>query len=269
MEPRLYLHWDVSPELIHIGPVTLRWYGLLFALGFLLGIFILRRIYRIEDKPLEDVDRIFHYMAVGTVVGARLGHCLFYDPGYYLTHPLEILMIWHGGLASHGAALGIFLAIYLYCRRRPDQPYLWVMDRIVIPTMLAGSLIRIGNLFNSEILGIPATVPWAIVFVRVDPLPRHPVQLYEAMAYAVIFGVLVAIYRYRRRKVANGFILGTFLLLTFGVRFMLEFFKTRQAVFGHDLPLSVGQWLSIPMVILGLWLMIRNRRTGSGDPAPS
>jgi prolipoprotein diacylglyceryl transferase len=199
------------------------------------------------------------------VIGARLGHCLFYEPAYYLRRPLEILMIWRGGLASHGGAVGIFLALYGYSRRRPDQPYLWLLDRMAIPTALGGSFIRLGNLFNSEILGISTDVPWAFVFARIDDLPRHPAQLYESLAYLLIFGVLFAVYRKRGSHTPRGLLLGLFLVLVFGARFVIECVKVRQAAFGEALPLSMGQLLSIPAILVGVVLLVRVGLRGNED----
>ena len=253
------IHWDVSPELLRLGPFALRWYGVCFALSFMLGYFIVRGIFRREHKPERDLDRLLFYMLAGTIVGARLGHCLFYEPAYYLSHPLEILMFWKGGLASHGGAIGIFTALFLYSRSRLEQPYLWLLDRIAVPTALGGCFIRLGNLFNSEILGTPTDVPWAFVFARIDDVPRHPAQLYESIAYLLIFIVLMVVYRKGGEKTPCGLLTGLFLALVFGARFLIEFVKVRQAAFGEALPLSMGQLLSIPVIVIGLILLWRCR----------
>ena len=253
--------WDVHPELVRFGPVAIRYYSLGFLLTFGMGFHIIRWLFRSEAKPEEDLNSLLNYMVVGTIVGARLGHCLFYDPAFYLSHPLEILKVWHGGLASHGGAIGICVALYLYTRSRPGQPYLWLLDRMVVPTALGGFFIRIGNLFNSEILGTPADVPWAIVFKRIDDVPRHPAQLYESLAYGLIFALLLWVYSGRRSRTPSGLLLGLFLIIVFSFRFFVEFLKIRQAAYGHELPISVGQWLSIPAVILGVLLLIRARRS--------
>lgn len=201
-------------------------------------------------------------MMVGTIAGARLGHCLFYDPAYYLTHPLKILMVWEGGLASHGGAIGILAALLLYSRKRPEQPYLWLLDRMVIAIALAGLFIRLGNFFNSEILGIPTDVPWAIIFDRIDSSPRHPAQLYEAVAYGSIFVGLYRLHHKLGAKTPTGLLFGLFLTSVFGFRFFIEFVKERQAAYGLDLPLSVGQLLSIPLFIAGIILLTRALKTG-------
>jgi prolipoprotein diacylglyceryl transferase len=256
-----YIYWEVSPTFFELGPLTFRWYGLLFAGGFFLGFFIMRWIYRREGKPEEDLDPLLIYMLIGTVVGARLGHVFFYHPTYYLTHPAEILQIWEGGLASHGGLIGILVALYLYSRTRPDQPYLWLLDRIAIPVALAGSFIRLGNLFNSEILGIPTDLPWGFVFARVDEVARHPVQLYESLSYLLIFVGLYWLYEKRGPDLARGVLTGWFLVTVFTARFVLEYFKMHQVAFAGDLPLRMGQLLSLPAIVIGLILVVKARQT--------
>jgi len=255
-----YIYWDVRPEIIQFGPLGIRWYGLFFAILFVLGFLIVRWQFRVEHKDEASLDKLFLYMIGGTIVGARLGHCLLYDPVYYWHHPVEVLEIWRGGLASHGGAAGILIALYFYTRRQPDQPYLWLLDRIVVPTALGGSLIRLGNLFNSEILGTPTHVPWAFVFERMDSVPRHPVQLYESIAYALIFIVLLRTYSRLRGQTPRGLLLGLFLVSVFTFRFGIEFLKQRQAAYGQYVPLKVGQWLSIPFIAFGAVLLWRVRR---------
>lgn len=256
-----YIRWSVSPDILHLGPFTLRWYGLLFAAGFLVGFYLMRHIYRREGRPERDLDTLLWHLLIGTVVGARLGHCLFYEPEYYLSNPIEIFKVWEGGLASHGGTVGVFVALILYTRRRPDQPLLWLADRLAVPTALAASFIRLGNLFNSEIYGHMTTVPWAFVFERVDPHPRHPTQLYEAIVYAVLFGILLALYR---RGVLirwpKGRPLGVFLVWVFGWRWVIEWVKEPQEAFSLGLPLNMGQLLSLPFVAVGLYLMLRKRK---------
>ena len=254
------IHWNANPELLNLGFIAIRWYGLLFASGFFCGFLYMQYVYKRENKPLKNLDTLLLYMMVSAILGARLGHCLFYEPAYYLSRPLEILMVWQGGLASHGGALGILLGLYLYSRRRNNEPYLWLLDRIVIPTALAGSFIRLGNLFNSEILGTPADVPWAFVFERYDVIPRHPVQVYESISYLVIFAILAYLYRRMGASAPRGMLLGLFLVLIFTARFALEYFKLRQAAYGGGLPLSVGQWLSIPAIIAGIILLVNAAR---------
>jgi phosphatidylglycerol:prolipoprotein diacylglycerol transferase len=253
--------WNVDPVLVEIGPLSIRYYGLFFALAFLLGHNIIRAVFRREEKPEEDLAALLLFMMAGTIAGARLGHCLFYDPGYYLSHPLEIVMFWTGGLASHGGAIGILAALFVYARHRPDQPYLWLLDRIAIVVALGGFFIRLGNLFNSEILGLPSDLPWAIVFARIDDLPRHPAQLYESFAYGTIFAGLYSLYLRLGQQTPRGLLFGLFLAAVFGFRFLVEFLKERQAAFSADLLLSVGQMLSLPLLLLGVALLARLRRS--------
>ena len=252
-----YITWDVSREITSIGPITLRWYGLLFALGFVFGFIILTRIYKLEKKPQSDLEQLSIYVILGTVIGARLGHCLFYDPAYYLVNPFEMLKVWEGGLASHGAAIGILTALYLFARKKKDQGMLWTLDRLVIVVALSGALIRLGNLFNSEIIGMQTDVPWAFIFTSVDDIPRHPAQLYESIAYFISFGILYFIYLKKRETLKTGFLFGLFLIFIFGFRFLVEFIKEDQSAFEAGMFLNMGQILSIPFVIAGLYYMFR------------
>jgi phosphatidylglycerol---prolipoprotein diacylglyceryl transferase len=257
-----YIYWNVRPELFQAGPLAVRWYGLLFALLFWIGYGIVHWQFRREGKDAASLGSLLTHLITGTLVGARLGHCIFYEPAYYFSHPLDVLKIWEGGLASHGGAGGVLLALYLYSRKHPDQPYLWLLDRIAVPTALAGVLIRLGNLFNSEILGLPTRVPWAFVFARVDQTPRHPVQVYEAGAYAVVFVALMLVYRRLHSRTPKGLLLGLFLVAVFTARFFLEFVKERQSAYGENLSFSVGQWLSLPFVLAGAILLWRALQQG-------
>jgi len=267
-----FIHWGVNPIAFSMGPVAVRWYGICFATAFITGLGIMRRIFRLEDQTLAEIDVLFAYILLGTIVGARLAHILFYEPVYYFTHPAEIIAVWHGGLASHGGAVGMLIALWLYSRKRPGQRWLWLVDRLCLPAAIGGSFVRIGNLFNSEILGIPTRLPWAVVFTRVDVQPRHPAMVYEAFAYALIFIVLAGIYRRYRVRLVDGVLTGFFLVLVFGFRFAIEFVKVRQSDFGHGMPLTMGQILSIPMLLAGAWLLVRAARhrpaTESGPAAP-
>ena len=260
MTPAHPFHWDVNPILVQVGPLAVRWYGVFFATAFLVGSWIMQWIYRREGANPASLDRLFLYMPLGAVLGARVGHVLFYDPHYYVTHPLDIVKIWEGGLASHGGAVGIFIALYLLARRPGSPPYLWLLDRVAIPTALGGAFIRLGNLFNSEIVGTPTSGWWGVVFDRVDPLPRHPVQLYEAAAYGLIFLMLLGVYLRFGPTVRPGLLLGLFLLLVFSARFLLEFVKTPQAEYEAGFVLTVGQLLSIPFIVAGFALIARARR---------
>jgi len=252
-----YITWDVGPKLLNIGPFSVRWYGLLFAMAFIVGFKIMQWMYKRENKPGSDVEQLVIYAIVGTVIGARLGHCIFYNPEYYLANPLEILMVWKGGLASHGTSIGIPIAIYLYTKKK-KLSFLWQMDRVVIVTALGGSFIRLGNLFNSEIIGKAADVPWAFIFTRVDNVPRHPTQLYESLGYLIIFLILFFIYKKKYKQLNDGFIFGLFLILLFIFRIFVEFFKENQTGFEEGMAFNMGQLLSVPFVILGVILIVRS-----------
>lgn len=254
------IHWDVSPDIFSIGPITIRWYGLLFALSFIIGYQIMLVIFNKENKSEHDLNDLVWYMILGTVLGARIGHTMFYNPSYYLSHPIEILQIWKGGLASHGAAIGILTAIYFYVRKRKAMTFLWVMDRVVITVALSGFFIRMGNLFNSEIIGKPTNASWGFVFVSLDNIPRHPAQLYEAIAYLLIFIFLLTFYFRTNGKFKQGFLFGLFLILVFTFRFFIEFVKEIQSPFEKEMFLNMGQLLSIPFILLGIYLLISTGR---------
>jgi len=258
------IEWSVSPEIVSFGFVSLRWYSMMFMISFLLGIFIFKWIYRIENKPEKDLDELLLYMLLGTIVGARIGHCLFYDPVYYLSNPVKILKVWEGGLASHGATLGILLALYIFVRKKANYTYIWMLDRMSITVALAGSFVRLGNLFNSEILGKPADVAWSFVFIRVDQIPRHPTQIYEALAYMAIFLFLFFSYKEKREKTENGWLMGWFFILIFGFRIFVEYFKENQSGFEQGMILNMGQILSIPLVMTGAFFVLRAVQSRKG-----
>ena len=253
-----FINWAANPEIMPIGPLSLRWYGLLFALGFVVGYQIMVWIFNNEKKNIKDLEALTISMILGTVLGARLGHCLFYEPAYYLANPLEILKVWQGGLASHGATIGIVIALFIFVKKKKGFTMLWTLDRIALVTALAGAFIRIGNFFNSEILGSPADLPWAVVFQRVDMIPRHPAQLYEAMSYLIIFAILFIIYNRKRAQTPQGLLIGIFFATVFGARFVIEFFKEVQTGWELGLPLHMGQLLSLPLVLAGLWLIYKS-----------
>jgi phosphatidylglycerol:prolipoprotein diacylglycerol transferase len=258
--------WNVDPEIFSLGPLSIRWYGLLFASAFLSGYIVFTRFLATERLTSEMLDQLLVYVAVGTIIGARLGHCLFYEPDYFLNNPVEILKIWKGGLASHGAAIGILISLWLYIRKY-KLSFLWLIDRIVITVALGGSFIRLGNLFNSEIYGGPTELPWGFVFLRdkvydpntgalLPPVPSHPTQLYEALSYILIFSVLFAFYRRRYLKVRDGFIFGVFMILLFLARFFIEFVKNDQVGFEAGMKINMGQWLSVPFILAGILMII-------------
>jgi phosphatidylglycerol---prolipoprotein diacylglyceryl transferase len=255
-----FIHWNVSPTIFSIGPVSVRWYGLLFAMSFVVGYFIMLRIFRKEHIPEPMLDQLSMYMLIATVVGARLGHVLFYEPASYLAHPLDILKIWQGGLASHGAAIGIIVALYLFARKT-RQPFLWVIDRIVIVVALSGFFIRTGNLFNSEIYGNATTLPWGFIFERAgETMPHHPTQIYEGLCYLGIFFFLLWYYYQKDGKPRPGFLFGVFLIGVFGFRFIVEFIKEPQVAFESSMALNMGQLLSIPLIIAGIVLLAMKQK---------
>lgn len=258
--------WNVDPEIFSIGQLSIRWYGLMFAMAFLSGYLVFTRFLATERLSSEMMDQLLIYIAVGTVVGARLGHCFFYEPDYFLANPLEILKIWKGGLASHGAAIGIPLALWLYIRKH-KLSFLWLIDRIVIVVALGGAFIRLGNLFNSEIYGLPTELPWGFEFVRDrlydsntgDLLPtvaRHPTQLYESLSYILMFVALFIFYRKRYKKVRDGFIFGVFMILLFSARFFIEFVKNDQVAFEAGMQFNMGQLLSLPFILAGVAMIL-------------
>ncbi len=341
-----FILWNVKPQIFQLGSFEVRWYGLLFAMGFFIGQHILVKWYKSEGKSEKDVERITLYVVIATVIGARLGHCLFYEPAYYLSNPLEILKVWKGGLASHGAAIGILTGIYLYVRNTPGQTYFYVLDRLVILVAIGGGFIRLGNMMNSEIIGKEADLPWSFVYtyasedrlkanfpgiiekiefrkdrkgsiengkapmlmkislyepvdsiatrafvesqvlstVEADPelnkflnipekpkfiagapgvgavnilgVPRHPTQLYESFSYFLI-AFLLYFFIYRREKdFPEGKIFAWFLILLFGIRFFHEFLKENQVGFEEGIAFNMGQLLSVPLVLTGIYLLI-------------
>lgn len=256
----LAITWGPSPEIFSIGPISIRYYSVLFVSGFIIGYYIFMKFFKREGVPAEILDALLYTLLGSAVIGARLGHCLFYEPEYYLARPIEIFKVWEGGLASHGGAIAILLAIWWYVRkygRKNNFDYLWLMERIGIATALAGALIRFGNLMNSEIYGNPTTLPWGFIFtLRGEIVPKHPTQLYEALAYLVTFGVLMLLYWKFLPKLKKGTLFGLFLIGIFGARFFIEFVKEPQVPFEQEMSLNMGQLLSIPFVIAGVALII-------------
>lgn len=286
-----YITWNVDPVLFHLGSLQVRWYGLLWALGFLFGYFIMKRIYQREKMAEDALDKLLIYMLVSTIVGARLGHCLFYEPDYYLSNPLKIFAVWEGGLASHGGAIGILMGLWLYVRNYNKSKkekndlqhinYIWILDRIVVAVCLVGALIRVGNVINHEIYGTPTSLPWGFVFLRgaeqfcgtVDNytacnawdapcppsewLPCHPTGLYEAFFCLVAMGILL--WMYYKRDLGHkqpGLMFGTFLVIIFGSRICIEFLKNVQVEFERNMVFDMGQWLSVPFVLIGIGMIV-------------
>jgi phosphatidylglycerol---prolipoprotein diacylglyceryl transferase len=259
-----FVNWNVDPEIFRIGGFAIRWYGLLFASSFFFGYLILLKIFTKENIHIKYLDELTTYMIIGTILGARLGHCFFYEPHYYFQHPLKIFMIWEGGLASHGAAVGIVVTIMIFSYVK-KLAFLWVMDRVVIVVALSGFLIRTGNLMNSEIFGIPTSLPWGFRFsratdIRENLIPRHPTQLYEGLSYLLIFLLIWWLYYKKDGKPSKGLLFGIFMILVFGARFLIEFIKEPQEGFEKSMILNMGQLLSIPLIVTGailVWLAMK------------
>jgi len=256
-----YITWDIDPDIFTIPFINhpVRWYGLLFASAFLISQQIMYVIYKKEGRPVSEIDTLTIYMVVATIVGARLGHVLFYDPIHYFQNPIKILMVWEGGLASHGGVIGILIAIYLFARKT-NVNYLWALDRISIVASLTFCMIRIGNLMNSEMIGTPTNLPWAFIFTIKDNIPRHPAQLYEAIHYFIWFIVLFLLWYRLKDRMKNGLLFGWSLIILFSFRFVDEFFKIDQVEFEEGLILNMGQLLSIPFILTGIVILISNIR---------
>ncbi len=258
-----YITWNVSPE-IFTWPVTVRWYGLMFAIGFWLGYNIVSNMYKREGAPESWMGLLLLWVAAGTVIGARLGHVFFYEWDYYSQHPIEILYTWKGGLASHGGAIGVIVAVLCYSYFTTKRSPLWTFDRLVVAIALVGAMIRFGNLMNSEIFGHATTLPWGFMFVRSYEWHKlyfgqacHPTQIYESLCYLALFGLLMWMYWRRNCGERPGLIFGTFLVGTFLSRFFIEFIKNDQEAFEADMVLNMGQLLSIPFVLAGVFLIVR------------
>ncbi|GGE01189.1 prolipoprotein diacylglyceryl transferase [Planktosalinus lacus] len=262
--------WDPSTGL-DLGIITLHYYSLMFVIAFGLGWLIMKRIYVREGISLEKLDSIFIYAVVATLIGARLGHVFFYDWDYFQHHLLEIFLPFKiqpefeftgfRGLASHGAAVGIIVAMYLYSKKVLQKPILWILDRVVIPVACGAIFIRIGNFFNSEIIGQPTGSDFGVVFKQLgEDFPRHPTQLYESGAYLIVFLILWLIYWKTNKREKMGYLFGLFLVLLWSVRFFVEFIKENQVAFEDTMAFNMGQWLSIPFILLGLYFMFRPQK---------
>jgi prolipoprotein diacylglyceryl transferase len=270
--PALYIIWDVSPHLFILDffgtEFPINWYGVLFALAFLVGQQLFLYIFRRDGKPASDVELLTIYVGIATIIGARMGHFIFYEWELLFAHPLEwtkyMITPPFQGLASHGASITILVALYMYSRKKIDQPFFWVVDRIVIAGAFGGALIRLGNLLNSEIYGKATSVPWAFLFIReTDPnllpiVPRHPTQLYESLF--CLFLMALTFYLWKYRRLPQGFITGLFMVLLFSFRFIVEFLKNNQAGFEQDMYLNMGQLLSLPAILIGIIILfVANR----------
>lgn len=261
-----FITWTADPAIFSIGSREIRWYALAFAIGFWIGYVIVNRMWKREKLPQPWIEALFIYTMVGTIIGARLGHCLFYDPEYYLANPLEILKTWEGGLASHGGTLGIIAAIYIFSRRVSHHSMMWAFDKLVVPTGFVAALIRLGNLMNHEIYGHPTDMPWGFRFIEnlhawmrgAEPVfsaPSHPTQLYEAICYLITFGICMWMYFKKDLWKKEGLIFGVFMICIFGCRFFIEFVKNNQEAFEEGMMLNMGQYLSIPFVLAGIYFV--------------
>ena len=267
----LAIHWDVNPVIVQFGSLGIRWYSLLFVSGFILGWYIFSWFFRREGVKEELLDPLLYTLLIGTIVGARLGHCLFYQPDYYLGSMAgfkEIFMPWKGGLASHGGAIALIIGMIWFAKhygKKNNFDFVWIMDHLAIAVAFAACFIRLGNLFNSEIYGAVTDLPWGFVFERninpndlADPerLPHHPTQLYEALSYLILGIILILWYKYRLDKTNRGFFIGWFLIGCFGMRFIIEFIKNDQVAFEAGMRFNMGQLLSIPFILLGIGFLV-------------
>ena len=257
------IEWNVAPEIFSLNIMGFnlapRWYGLAYVLGFFLGEKYVGSYMIKKGFTKDEVSKLFVHMLTGTIVGARLGHCLFYEPAKYLSDPFSILKVWEGGLASHGGFLGVIIAIWIYNRRVKKLDFIWLLDVVAAPSLITGAYIRLGNLMNSEILGHPADVPWAFVFKRVDNIPRHPSQLYEALGYGTVSLIVFYLYRKFHDTWPKGRFVGLILVGGMGYRFFVEIFKDNQVAFENDLFINMGQILSLPMMALGFLLIFKKQ----------
>lgn len=252
------ISWNADPVLFHIGSVEVRWYGLMFAIGFLIGYKIVEKMFKHEGAPERWLGILLIWLGIGTVVGARLGHVFFYEWDLYSQDPIKILYIWEGGLASHGGTIGCILCVLLFSVFTTKKSPLWTLDRVVVPIALVGALIRLGNLFNSEIYGHHTDLPWGFIFIRNgETLPSHPTQLYEAACYLALFVLLMWMYWKKDSEKRPGLLFGVFMTVCFASRFLIEFVKNDQVGFEADMSLNMGQWLSLPFVLLGVVFIVR------------
>jgi len=266
-----YISWNPDPEIINIFGISIRYYGLLFVSGLILCIYILSWIYKRENIPSEHLEKLSIYGIIGILAGARLGHCLFYEPSYYLSHPLEMILpitfppdggikfIGYQGLASHGGVLGLLIALYFYSRKTKHS-MIDTIDLIAVVAGLSFGFIRLGNFMNSEIIGILTTKPWGVIFERVDNVPRHPAQLYEAISYFIIFTIMMILYKKMRDRLKNGFLFGLATVLFFTARFLIEFVKENQVGFEDEMAFNMGQLLSLPFILVGIGFIIYGLR---------
>lgn len=255
------IRWDIDPEIFRVGPVAIRYYSLMFVLGFFTMEKYVKGVFKKLGKNPELVSTLTVYIIVGTFIGARLAHCFFYEPNYYFSNPLAIFKIWEGGLASHGGFTGVLIAVFLFLKKHKDINFYWLMDIIVAPCLFVGGLIRVGNFFNSEIYGPATDLPWAVVFERIDLVPRHPTQIYEAIGYFTISFILYRLFKTKFGVWKNGTNLATAIILSFSFRFFIEFVKENESTLSQNTFINMGQMLSLAFIIFGFFLLQRVRRT--------
>ena len=275
----LEITWTADPVIFSIGSKEIRWYALMFVIGFAIGYKIVERMWKREDINPKWIDPLLWYTLAGTVVGARLGHCLFYAPGQYLSNPLDIIKVWEGGLASHGGVIGIIIAIYFFSKYVSHKSMMWTFDKLVTPTGLVAALIRLGNLMNHEVYGNPTDKPWGFRFVYnkyewlrgAEPIyttPCHPTQIYEAICYLITFALCMWLYFKKDAWKKEGLIFGIFMICIFASRFFIEYLKEVQESFEEGMMLNMGQLLSIPFVLMGIYFVWHALKKGSPSPTP-
>lgn len=275
-----FITWGVDPELFTIFGREIRWYGLFWVIGLIVAVYTVQRIFEKEKRPQEWFNSLFIYMMLGIILGARLGHCLFYEPAYYLANPLEILKIWEGGLASHGGVAGIIIAVWFYSKKVTKKSMIWTFDRVIVPTGFTSAMIRLGNLMNHEIYGGPTSQPWGFRFIEninawkagAPPMfsePSHPTQIYEALIYFLVFAVTMYLFWKTDAKKKQGLLIGIAMIMIFLSRFFIEYLKNVQVAseiaMRESTGLILGQWLSIPFVVWGIWLVWNAFRKSKED----
>lgn len=265
------IYWDVDPVLLRLGSIEIRWYGLMWGLGFMIAYEMVSRLFRKEKYPEDWADKLFIYSILSTIIGARLGHCLFYEWDYYSANPIEILKVWKGGLASHGGVFAIILTLVFYSKKVTHKSVWWLFDRMIPAVAIVCACIRFGNLMNSEIFGFPTDAPWGFEFVRSrewqalynkggESLACHPTQIYEMLYCITAFIVAKVMYVKFHLQKKIGLITGVSLLIFFGSRFALEFMKNPQVAEEVGMTFNIGQWLSVPLILLGLYLIFTSNK---------
>ena len=265
----LFVNWNVNPDAFSFGPLTVRWYGILFGCAFIMSYYAFKELLKFDrDLPEDFADRALMYMIIGTIIGARVGDCLFYHPEYYLKNPLEIFAVWKGGLSSHGGACGILISLLIFSYSL-KKPYIWVLDRVVIVIGVAGFFIRTGNLMNSEIYGHVTNLPWGFIYERNGEIePKHPTHIYEALYYAFTYMVLRFVYRKCDNRPRPFLIFGLFLVMVFGFRFCIEFIKNPQIAREEDMLFNMGQLLSVPFLLFGFIALFISTKHKQPEPLP-